>query len=179
MDEEQIAVVDHANRFVRWVPRSQIHRDRLVHRSVYVLVFDDSGRLLIQRRHHDKQTFPRHWDLSCAGHVAATDYPAGPDDDLDTVYRLTAARELAEELGIASPLEELAHVGPIPGVHDEQIRIFRAFHAGPVRLQPEEVEDTRWITRAELASLCADPHARLTASLRYFGPWAQACGHWP
>ncbi len=70
----RIAVVDGNDRFLRWTDRATIHRERLVHRSIHVLVFDPGGRLLIQRRHADKDTFPRHWDSSCAGHVEESDY---------------------------------------------------------------------------------------------------------
>jgi isopentenyldiphosphate isomerase len=87
----RIAVVDTANRFVRWEDRRTIHEQRLVHRSIHVLLYDSAGRLLVQRRHASKQTHPRCWDVSCAGHVEESDYTGGPDDDLDAVYAAVAA----------------------------------------------------------------------------------------
>ena len=30
-----------------------------------------------------KQVYPLHWDISCAGHVCAEDYHAGPDTEVD------------------------------------------------------------------------------------------------
>ena len=176
--EERIAVVDEHNRFVRWEGRTAIHEQRLVHRSIYILVIDSAGRLLIQLRHRDKQTYPHHWDISCAGHVCADDYHAGPDDDLDEVYRLTAQRELEEELGISQPLAVIGHFGPQEGVHYEQIRLFRVTSDGPVRCQESEVEAVRWLDRAGFAEMLADPEARITLSLRHFGSWAQDNGHW-
>ncbi len=167
IESEQIAVVDEDNRFVRWEIRRVIHEQRLVHRSAYVLLFDSRGRLLIQRRHPGKQTFPDYWDISTAGHVAREDYPAGPDDDLETVYRETAQRELAEELGITAPLEELAHFPPTPGVHYEQVRLFRAVSDAPVTLQESEVSESRWVTPEELAVLLDDPAAKVTGALRF------------
>ena len=149
----RIAVVDAANRFVRWEDRRVIHEQRLVHRSAYVLVFDPAGRLLIQRRHPGKQTHPRHWDVSVAGHVEESDYTAGPDEDLDAVYAAVAARELREELGVDAEVELLARLGPEPGVHYEQIHLFRATSGGPFTLQADEVEEYRLVTRPELESL--------------------------
>jgi len=151
----RIAVVDDQNRFVRWEERRTIHEQQLVHRSVYVLLFDRAGRLLVQRRHHAKQTHPRMWDVSCAGHVEESDYTGGPDDDLDAVYAAVAARELAEELGVAPPLARVGRFGPEPGVHYEQIRLFRAQSDGPFTPQPDEIEEVRLVTRAELAALLA------------------------
>lgn len=181
----RIAVVDDENRFLRWEERRTIHEEHLVHRSIYVFVFEGAreanDQLLIQRRHRDKQTFPSHWDLSCAGHVEESDYPdsSAPDEGLDAVYREVAVRELEEELGIAGPeLVELAHLPPQAGVHYEQIRAFRCTAAGPFTLQEEEVEEVRFVTRAELAAMdeAGEP---ITNALRHFTAWLIERGEWP
>jgi isopentenyldiphosphate isomerase len=137
----RIAVVDARNRFVRWEERRTIHEQQLVHRSVHVVIFDSSGRLLVQRRHAGKQTYPRYWDVSVAGHVEESDYTAGPDDDLDAVYAAVAAREVVEELGVSPALERLGRFAPEPGVHYEQIQLFQGTSDGPFVLQPDEVEE--------------------------------------
>jgi len=90
--QPRVAVVDEHDRFIRWEDRRIVHRDRLVHRTIHVLLFTTDGRFVIQRRQDDKLTFPGHWDLSCSGHVEEPDYPAGPDDRLDIVYAGCAAR---------------------------------------------------------------------------------------
>lgn len=167
----RIAVVDDHNRFVRWEPRAVIHRDHLPHRSVHVMVFDPAGRLLVQRRHPQKLTYPNHWDSAVAGHVEEADYPAGFDDDLEQVYASVAARELEEELGVTAPLRPLGAFTPEPGVHYEHFRLFAAEHPGPFTLQPEEVVETRWVTRAELDDLHAVTGAPLTHLLVYLVGW--------
>lgn len=169
----RIAVVDGSNRFVRWEDRRTIHEQRLVHRSIHVMVFDASGRVLVQRRHRDKQTYPRHWDMSCAGHVEESDYPRGPDDELDAVYRAVALRELHEELGIVvadAALEALGRIAPVADIHYEQIALYRVRHDGPYTLQAEEVEEIKLVTRAELAAMFADPDEHVTHALRYLAP---------
>lgn len=176
--DERIAVVDDDNRFLRWEPRRRIHEQQLVHRSVYVLVFDPAQRLVIQQRHRDKQTWPRYWDISCAGHVGEDDYAIGPEHDIDRAYELAAARELAEELGVTAPLSLLGHFGPRDGVGYEQIRLFQTTWAGPIVVQPEEVEDHRWISAAEFEAQAHDPDAAFTPALRYFGALARARGWW-
>jgi isopentenyldiphosphate isomerase len=162
---QRCAVVDDGNRFVRWEERRVIHEQRLVHRSVHVLLFDSLGRLLIQRRHRDKQTYPRFWDASCAGHVEESDYPGGPDDDVDAVYVAVAARELFEELGVRVPLEPLGIFGPIAGVHYEQMAVFRGRSDGPFVLQAEEVEEHRMLARDDVVP---EP---VTHALRWFLSW--------
>jgi isopentenyldiphosphate isomerase len=162
----RIAVVDDQDRFQFWEDRRVVHEKRLVHRSVHVLLFDTRGRLLLQRRHRSKQTHPGHWDLSCCGHVEESDYlPQGPDHELDRVYAEVARREVEEELGVRVVLEPLGHHGPTPGVHYEQIRLFRGTSDGPFTAQKEEVEDLRHVTRADLEAMQGEP---LTGTLRWF-----------
>jgi isopentenyldiphosphate isomerase len=61
----------------------------VMHRAVHILVFDESGRLFLQKRSLHKDLNPGLWDTSAADHVDAhEDYASG------------AARELREELGI-------------------------------------------------------------------------------
>lgn len=157
-----------------------IHEQRLVHRSVHVMLFDSRGRLIVQQRHRDKQTFPLHWDISCCGHVEESDYyPGGPDAQLDRVYAEVAARELEEELGVVTPLERMAHFAPIEGVHYEQLRLFRGVCDAPLRLQVEELEQAGPRTRGELARMRADPRVKLTSSLAFFLDWLEREEAWP
>jgi isopentenyl-diphosphate Delta-isomerase len=151
----RIAVVDADNRFVRWEARATIHVEQLVHRSIHVLLYDSAGRLLIQRRHASKQTYPRFWDVSCAGHVEESDYLGGPDDQLDAVYAAVAAREVHEELGVTPALTLAGRFGPEPGVHYEQIQLFRGTSDGPFTLQADEVEEHCMLARADVADFIA------------------------
>lgn len=163
----RIAVVDDHNRFVRWEERRAIHEHQLVHRSVHVLLLDRAGRLLVQRRHGTKQTYPRCWDVSCAGHVEESDYTAGPDDDLDAVYAAVATREVAEELGVTPALELVAKFGPVLGVHYEQIHLYRGISDGPFVLQADEVEEHRLLARHEL-EVFLDGGEPITPALRWW-----------
>jgi isopentenyldiphosphate isomerase len=173
----RIAVVDADNRFVRWEARRTIHELRLVHRSVHIVVFDSQGRLLVQRRHRDKQTYPLYWDTSCAGHVEESDYVAGPDDELDRVYEAVATRELHEELGIGGrdrsgpevALRRLARLPPEPGVHYEQVQLFACTSDGPFTLQADEVDEIRLVHRGEVP----EP---MTHMLRWLIGWLPS---WP
>jgi isopentenyldiphosphate isomerase len=167
----RIAVVDQENRFVRWEERRVIHERRLVHRSIHILVYDRAGRLVVQRRHRDKQTYPGYWDCSTSGHVEESDYTGHPDEDLAAVYLAVARRELMEELGVEAPLELLAHLPPDPKLHYEQIYLYRAVSDGPFTAQPEEVEEIRAVTEGELRALSEDPAERVTPLLLYLVAW--------
>lgn len=174
----RIAVVDSANRFLRWADRRTIHEQRLVHRSAYVLIFDSNRHLLVQRRHRGKQTYPRTWDISCAGHVEESDYRGNLDDDLDTVYAAVAARELYEELGVSPPLTLLGRFAPEPGVHYEQIHLFTGKSDGPYTLQADEVEEYLMLARDDVAAWLASPEP-VTHTLRWFLGWLTVGERWP
>lgn len=166
----RIAVVDDANRFVRWEDRHTIHAQRLVHRSVHVMIFDGQGRLVIQRRHASKGTYPRHWDISVAGHVEESDYLGGPDERLAEVYADVATREVREELGVSPALAFLGSFGPEPGVHYEQIQLFRGTSDGPFTLQADEVEEYRLIAPPDWPAFVASGEP-LTHALRWWLDW--------
>ncbi|HME18517.1 MAG TPA: NUDIX domain-containing protein, partial [Nitrososphaerales archaeon] len=68
-------------------------RDGLRHRAVAVLVSRSDGKVLIQVRSKNDHWQPGRWTLSCTGHVGAGES-----------YGHAATRELAEELGLKSPV---------------------------------------------------------------------------
>jgi isopentenyl-diphosphate Delta-isomerase len=173
--QPRVAVVDLKNHFLRWEDRRVVHRDQLFHRSIHILLFDHSGRLVLQRRHPTKLTFPDHWDLSCSGHVEENDYLAGPDERLDEVYAGCAGRELMEELGVVAPLEPLGEFKPIVDVHYECLALYRATSDGPYVAQPDEVAEIRAVTVAEYDALSASG-APCTPTLRWFVDLARAEG---
>lgn len=173
----RIAVVDEDNRFLRWEARRTIHEQRLVHRSIHILVFKPDNTLIIQKRHRDKQTFPGYWE-NTSGHVEEVDYPRGPDDDLEAVYAATAARELTEELGISAPLERLAAFSPKAGLHYEQIRLYRAQHPGPFTPQAEEVEAIQAVSSQDFDAMRDDPEIDFTPILLFFVDWMRQHHRW-
>lgn len=76
--------------------RASIHADGDWHVVAFLWVFDARGRIVLQRRSLDKDTWPGRWDASAAGHVQAGE----PIDE-------AARRELAEELGLEISRAEL------------------------------------------------------------------------
>jgi isopentenyldiphosphate isomerase len=173
----RIAVVSPDNRFLRWEARHAIHEQRLPHRSVHVMIFDSAGRMLLQRRHPQKQTYPNYWDTAVAGHVEDGDYHAGPDDELDLVYERVALRELEEELGVQTELRLLGRFSPAEGVHYEHFQLYSGVSDGPFTLQPEEVVDSRWVTPDELDQLAASGQP-LTHLVVYLTQWLRERGLW-
>ena len=153
MADELIPHVDEQGRFIRWVTRSQIHRDLLIHRSVHVIVHHPDGRILVQRRHRTKQNFPSFWDVACSGHVDQEDHPNGDGNLAEQAYHSSASREIQEELGISPLLRCLGPIPPVPGVNYEYAMLYQVTSEGPFTLQKDEVEEVMWVTPQELDSL--------------------------
>jgi len=132
-------------KFIAWVSRAEVHAKFLIHRSINILVFHQDGRLLIQKRAAQKQTFASFWDLSCSGHVDYEDHPNGDPNRSEEAFWSAATRELTEELGISTPLEVIGEFAPFQNVNIERSMFFRTQSNGPFTLQESEVEDWAWV----------------------------------
>ncbi|MEV0281936.1 isopentenyl-diphosphate Delta-isomerase [Streptomyces sp. NPDC050610] len=120
-----------------------------LHRAFSVFLFDDAGRLLLQRRALGKYHSPGVWSNTCCGHP----YPAEPPF-------VAAARRTGEELGVAPALMREAgtvrynHPDPASGlVEQEYNHLFAGLVTGPLRPDPEEIGETAFVTPAELDAL--------------------------
>lgn len=88
--QELCVIVDEHNNVVGAEPRDVTVRNRLLGRGSYVLVRNGAGELLVSKRSSKKDVYPAHWDVVIAGVVRAGEE-----------YEDTAARELAEEIGVS------------------------------------------------------------------------------
>lgn len=133
MGEEIISIVDSADGVVGAAPRAQLRRQPgLIYRVNYILLFNRAGQILAQRRADAKDLYPGRLDLAAGGVVCAGEE-----------YAASAARELAEELGVSPPLTahfdlwfEDATQSP---ARRNWGRVFSAVHDGPFVLQESEV----------------------------------------
>lgn len=115
MSEEIFDVCDETDRVIRQAPRSVVHANRWLHRSVHVFVFNSQGELLLQKRSASKDEDPLKYTSSASGHLHA-----GED------YDEAARRELDEELGIQAGVRRLTKFGATPETSYEHTVIYRA-----------------------------------------------------
>ncbi len=138
-DMELVDVVDEAGRTVATVTRQEIRERGLPHRCVYVLVFHPQGELFIHLRTPDKDVYPSHWDVAVGGVLLAGEsFAAG------------AAREIREELGIDVDPEALFPFRYADASSAVQGMVYRVYHAGPFRLQPEEIVRGEFVPLADV-----------------------------
>jgi len=146
------------------VEKLKAHIDGLFHLAVSVFVFD-GDHLLIQKRAASKYHCGGQWANTCCTHPHW-------DEPMDSC----AERRLQEELGFAVPItrqsvvEYSADVGN--GLHEhEKVTMYTGTadrKALSIAMNPDEVEDTRWITRDELHEEIAQHPERFTPWLRIY-----------
>ncbi|MEP6667532.1 MAG: 16S rRNA (adenine(1518)-N(6)/adenine(1519)-N(6))-dimethyltransferase RsmA [Chthoniobacter sp.] len=132
-------VVDAEDRVTGQLSRHEVHRQKLLHRAVHIFVFNEHGDLFLQRRSRWKDTHPLRWDSSAAGHVNAGD-----------IYADTAPREIEEELGVNATVEEIGALPPSQATGWEHVRLYRAQHDGPFRLNPAELDGGGFFTLEQI-----------------------------
>lgn len=142
--EEILDVVDENDQVVSTERRAVLQQDpSRIHREVWILLFDDQNRLLLQQRSFQKATRPGYWAESCAGHV-----PAGHDPDE------VAHQELQEELGFDTKLVFIEKVLDYRPTETRFAYFYLGRYAGqPLQLESAEVEQARVFTQSEYKTL--------------------------
>ncbi|MET8948413.1 isopentenyl-diphosphate Delta-isomerase [Streptomyces sp. NPDC004542] len=117
-----------------------------LHRAFSVFLFDERGRLLLQRRALGKYHSPGVWSNTCCGHPYPGEAPFA-----------AAARRTYEELGVSPSLLAEAgtvrynHPDPASGlVEQEYNHLFVGLVRTPPAPDPQEVDATAFVTPAEL-----------------------------
>ncbi|MDN3297168.1 isopentenyl-diphosphate Delta-isomerase [Streptomyces ficellus] len=117
-----------------------------LHRAFSVFLFDEEGRLLLQRRALGKYHSAGVWSNTCCGHPYPGEAPF-----------TAAARRTFEELGVSPSLLAEAgtvrynHPDPESGlVEQEYNHLFVGMVQAPLRPDPLEVGETAFVTAREL-----------------------------
>lgn len=135
MSEEIFDIVNERDEVIDRGPRGEVHRLRLRHRAVHVLVFNSRGEVFLQKRSMKKDTAKGKWDSSSSGHVDS-------GEDYDTC----AVRELREEIGLRlnQTPERLFKIEARPETGWEFCWVYRCASEGPFALNAEEIERGGW-----------------------------------
>lgn len=151
---EHVILVDEMDRQVGVSEKLRAHREGARHRAFSVFVFDDLGRLLLQRRALGKYHSGGLWSNSACGH------PRPGESVLDA-----GRRRLREEMGIDCALESLYHFSYTAtftnGLTEHEIdHVLVGRHAGPINPDPGEAESWDWIEKDRVVtSVRANPEA--------------------
>ena len=164
VDEEVVALYDDGGRPHGSAPRADMRAQNLRHGATGVVVRDPYGRIYVHRRTPTKDVYPAHWDFTAGGVLLAGEDP-----------HEGAVRELAEELGVTSPIVPLGEAD-----YADQHTTYHAFRYettwdGPITPQPEEVAYGAWLSPERLLDRLADPEIPFMPDTRaLFGDWLRA-----
>jgi isopentenyldiphosphate isomerase len=164
MPDEMLDVVNENNdEVIEQAPRSAVHARGLWHRGAHVFLFDNGGRLLVQKRSADRAASPSLLDGSVSEHIkAGEDYPSA------------ASRGLWEEMGLEGlDLRPRVRFRMNYGLGDNEIStLFVARADAPMPLfDPEEVDAILWLAPHEL-------EAAMDESPEKFCGWFIEIFHW-
>lgn len=159
-DSESLILVDAADRDVGHLSKERCHAGTgVLHRAFSLLIFNDSGELLIQQRSSSKRLWPLYWSNSCCSHPRR-------GETLETATR----RRLHEELGMACPLHFLFKFQyqaqfDATGSENELCSVFIGSCSDPVRADPAEILALAWVSPEALQARLASQEAS------QFTPW--------
>lgn len=135
MQNEILEIVDSHGNTIATALRSEIHGNpSLLHKVVHLLVFNDAGELLLQKRSLKKDVAAGKWDTSVGGHMS-------PGEDLITA----AKRETEEELGIIpDELKFLYSYIHSNSYESELVHTYSCRHNGPFSFNRDEIDEVRF-----------------------------------
>lgn len=141
--EEKVVLVDEDNVVLGTMEKLEAHQKGLLHRAFSVLLYNEAGEMLIQRRAFGKYHTPGLWTNACCSH---------PREGEEAIA--AASRRLREELGIEIPPEGLQVKGHFVykasfdnGLteHEYDTMVVGHFDGMVENFNPEEVGAVRWI----------------------------------
>lgn len=144
--QSKVILVDENDREVGHAGKLEAHQNGLLHRAFSIFVFDQKGRLLLQRRAAKKYHSGSLWTNTCCSHPL----PERP-------LLEEAHRKLRHEMGFDCELAESFHftyrVKLENGLYEHEFdHVFFGTYDGDPVPNPDEVEAWKWIDLTELSN---------------------------
>ncbi len=141
---EHVVLVDENDKELGVMPKLEAHIYGMLHRAFSVFIFDDKGRMLLQRRNLDKYHSGGLWTNSCCSHPR-------PSEDIKDA----ALRRLQEEMGMACEIEEVfsfVYKAKFDnGLTEYEFdHVFIGHSNALPHINKEEVEEFKYVTSEEL-----------------------------
>ena len=143
-DNDSVILVDAADVQTGTADKLDAHRRGLKHRAISVLVRNADGALLLQRRAAGKYHSRGLWANACCSHPLPGENEA-----------VAARRRLNQEMGVdcaLMPLFVTQYRAVVSDglIEDEVVHVFGGTFDGPVKPDPSEASEWKWITFADL-----------------------------
>ena len=137
---EVFDIVDTIDNIIGQKTRKECNSNpELIHRAIFILVYNDKNEILWQKRSLTKDVGPGLWVTSVSGHV-----------DTGEDYQTTAQREINEELGVDLPLQFLGKFLFRYDNENEFSAIFNTHSNGPFHFDRQEISEIAFMTVSDL-----------------------------
>lgn len=152
MKEEHVILVNTNDEPIGLMPKLEAHQKAVLHRAFSVFILNDQNEIMLQQRAQEKYHSPLLWTNTCCSHQRAgeSNIEAGN-------------RRLQEEMGFATELKELFHFiykAPFDnGLTEHELdHVMIGRYNGVPKINPEEVEDWKWMKIEDIKSdMIANP----------------------
>ncbi len=170
-EEEQVVLVNERDEELGTMEKMEAHRQGVLHRAFSIFLFNEQGKLLLQRRAQGKYHSAGLWTNTCCSHPR-------PDEEV----MVAARRRLREEMGIECDLtwqfNFIYHAELGQGMREHELDhvLFGSFSGDPSP-DESEVDSWRYLSLAEFEQETRETPERFTVWLLTCLP--QVKGRWP
>jgi isopentenyl-diphosphate Delta-isomerase len=142
--------------------KMEVHQKGLRHRAFSVMIYNERGQLLMQKRADCKYHSPGLWANSCCGH---------PRPGENT--KQAAERRLMEELGFTCSVRPISQVSYTLNLdnglsENETTHVFSGVYTGPFTPNIEEVSDISWQVPEAILTHCRHDPSSYARWFRFY-----------
>ena len=163
--EQKLIWVDLFDHEIGCGEKLETHQKNILHRAFSVFLYSN-GRTLIQQRAENKYHSGGLWANSCCSH------PRQGEETLEA-----ADRRMEEELGIPQgtcdlmEIDSFVYFQQYDGLSEYEFdHVIVSEYQGEIKVNPEEIQDYRWVTYEELALELMEHPERFAAWFRIAAP---------
>ena len=157
MQEEKVVLVDNSNNQVGLMPKMEAHLKGVLHRAFSVIIFNNNGEVMLQKRASTKYHTPSLWSNTCCSHQREN------EDNISA-----GKRRLNEEMGFITQLYDfesfIYKVSFSNGLIEHEFdHILVGIYNGLPNINLDEVDGWKWISIDELVNDMKDNSEKYTA----------------
>jgi isopentenyldiphosphate isomerase len=140
---EMMDIVNEKDEIIGKASREEVYSQRLAHRIVHIIIFNNVGKIALQLRSKKVKFCPLYWSTSVGGHVRSGEN-----------YEEAALRELHEELGIKARIDLV-----YKDVYKDErgftkiLSTFKMLNNGPFKINHDEVEKIEFFSIKDIREM--------------------------
>lgn len=144
---EMVILVDQNDKEIGLIEKLQAHQEGILHRAFSIFIFNEKNEVLMQKRASNKYHSPGLWTNTCCSHPRK-------GETLDEATQ----RRLKQEMGFIVDMKKIfdfIYKTPVGDnlIEHEFDHVFVGKYSGQsIELNPEEVEEYKWMSLDNLTS---------------------------